>query len=396
VTTYVNTAEGGTDGTTVTTGNSGGASGDAFASVLGPWKFSAANKAHGSLGYLCDTSAGATGYWMYHSPTAASQYAVRFYFKLVALPSASRDLFRILDASGTRHCTISLLATNQIALLNAADAGLKTESAALTANTWYRCEIEIDCGTTTSNGTINWRTYLGDSTTPISTAYTSSTVNAGGGTNHGRVQWGTGSSNTIQYAIDDIKIVTGSMTAVGPVATNVAPAVTVGSDQTVASGDTLVLTANATDSDGTVSTLTGAWTTLPSGTTAPTLTGSATGTGTASAALSQTTGALTDVGTYVWTATAADNSGATTTKTITVTVGAARQLEPFATATLPAGTWTQTSGPTVTITGGTFTVPATIAGADLVFSSAGGTVTYHALPHTLWIQQSGTLVPLKV
>ncbi|MER7213223.1 hypothetical protein ABT340_39685 [Streptosporangium sp. NPDC000239] len=55
MTTATNTFEGGTNGTAVSTGNSGGASGTAFSYIDGPPKYSSLRAAHGNLSMLIDT-----------------------------------------------------------------------------------------------------------------------------------------------------------------------------------------------------------------------------------------------------------------------------------------------------------------------------------------------------
>jgi hypothetical protein len=65
-------------------------------------------------------------------------------------------------------------------------------------------------------------------------------------------------------------------------------------------------------------------------------------------------------------------------------------LEPFDRYVLPTGSWSYTSGPAVTITGGnTFTVPATAAGGTLVLTETGGsTLSFTVLPHTFFLAKS--------
>lgn len=87
---------------------------------------------------------------------------------------------------------------------------------------------------------------------------------------------------------------------------------------------------------------------------------------------------------------------ATTVRAHRITITAARPVEPYDTITLPAGDWTQTSGPTITITDGQFTVPATIDGADIALTDGARTIRYHALPHTLWMKAVDSLVPLRI
>lgn len=86
-----------------------------------------------------------------------------------------------------------------------------------------------------------------------------------------------------------------------------------------------------------------------------------------------------------------------TVRVYQVAIGAARTVEPLSTVTLPAGTWTQTAGPTVTVTDGAFTAPADPTGVTLQFvASTGGVVIYRVLPHTVWMKTDDGLVPLTL
>jgi hypothetical protein len=82
--------------------------------------------------------------------------------------------------------------------------------------------------------------------------------------------------------------------------------------------------------------------------------------------------------------TSAGTGGTATTQTV----------EPFTTVNLGAGTWTQTSGPTVTPP--SFTAPALPGGTVLTFTSTGTQVTITVLPHTYFaLGISGTISPLQ-
>jgi hypothetical protein len=79
-----------------------------------------------------------------------------------------------------------------------------------------------------------------------------------------------------------------------------------------------------------------------------------------------------------------------------VTVIAELPVEPFTVITLPTGTWTQTSGATVTIVSNVFTVPATISGSKLTFETSSHKIcVYYALPHTIWKRGTSTWIPLN-
>ena len=180
-----NTAEGGTNGTAVTTGNSGGGSGSAFTFIGGAGAsrsiiFSTAQFMHGSLSYDMSVVAGDT-ILPEMSFTSSPQCANQFYFRLPVLPSATVTIAQLRNASGNA-AKIAILATNKLNIQDATGTTLHTFPTVLLANTWYRVELEAIPGTTTANGTINGGYYLGDTTegSPVDARYASgAAVNAG-------------------------------------------------------------------------------------------------------------------------------------------------------------------------------------------------------------------------
>ncbi|HEY5202584.1 MAG TPA: fibronectin type III domain-containing protein [Acidothermaceae bacterium] len=214
-----NTAEGGTAGTSVTAANSGGASGNPF-TVFSKGSgaalvFSTAAKAHGSLGYALTgasgtaTSVGWNGY-------SATSMAVRFYYNPgPTLPSTVLRLADIRNASGTA-ARVELSAANQIFIQNNAGATLATFAHALQANTWYRVELAIS--TSSSAATINAAYYLLDATTPVDTAFATTTGNTGAAN---ITQVTVGSTATATWTgtsyFDDVATQSPSTAFIGPV-----------------------------------------------------------------------------------------------------------------------------------------------------------------------------------
>ena len=216
--------EGGTAGTTITTGNSGGASGDAFAAVTGTCTFSATGKAHGSLGLLYNVTT--TAWRAYHSFTATSQIAGRIYLTANALPSATVDVFDLINSSFAANVKLRITSAGKLAVVNAAGSAVFTSTASLVAGTTYRIEFQVDVGSTSSNGTIKMQWYTLDGGTAIET-YTTLAGNAGAGVQIVRAQLGDNTSSTVNLTFDDLMYVTDSMTPVGAVSTLPAPADTV-------------------------------------------------------------------------------------------------------------------------------------------------------------------------
>jgi len=175
-----NTAEGGASGTSLTVANSGGASGNAFTVVSkgsgAALIFSNAAAAHGSLGYaLTGTSGTATlmGWNGYSVPSMA----IRFYYNPgTTLPNQVLRLADIRNSTATA-ARVELSASNHIFIQNAAGTTVTTFPHALQANTWYRVELTISVSASTA--TIKAAYYLGTSTTPVDTAYSTTTGNTG-------------------------------------------------------------------------------------------------------------------------------------------------------------------------------------------------------------------------
>lgn len=250
-----NNAEGGTNGTAVTPGNSGGASGTAFLSVSpgasGSIAFSSAWAAHGTLSYLFTPAAGAACSTVLPDATAAPQFARRIYVRLTGYPSAETIFADVQTTGGTTVARLHLTATGALKMVNAAGSAVATFTNVLALNTAYRISIEGTVNATT--GTFNADLYNLDSLTSIeSKAQTN--VNTGS-TNVGRLALGklTAAPSMAPFYIDDIAINTDDANEIGPVASNVAPTANAGPDQTVNAFDTVTLdSTGSTDSDGTI------------------------------------------------------------------------------------------------------------------------------------------------
>lgn len=157
-----------------------------------------------------------------------------------------------------------------------------------------------------------WAIDITDSTSGLQTA---------GGIALGNFTSGAATNAPITVAWDDLTVSDG-------VTANVAPNVSAGADQSVNSGDTVTLTATASDPDGTIASRAWSCTSFPSGGSAPTLTGASTSTATFTAPSTP--------GQYVFQFTATDNGGASSSSSMTVTVKAPATA-PTVNATLSSG-----------------------------------------------------------
>jgi RHS repeat-associated protein len=216
-----NSAEGGTNGTTVTVANSGAGSGDPFNVVTrgtgAALTFATAAAKHGSLGYSLTATSGTTTALTWNGYNATSA-AVRFYYNPGAtLPSTTVRLLDVRNSSGTA-ARILMTSSNQLIVQNTAGTTLKTFPTALSTNTWYRIELGVSISATAA--TVNAAYYPGDSTTPVDTAYSTSTANTGT-TNITTISIGDTTSGTwagTEY-LDDLAIQPGTTSYIGPVPT---------------------------------------------------------------------------------------------------------------------------------------------------------------------------------
>jgi hypothetical protein len=212
-----NSAEGGTNGTGVTTGNSGGASGTAWELVNlgtgGAIAFSNVTPKEGSLCYLC-TPASSQQQFLRWTEAAADSAMLSVYIRFATLPGAT-SYYLALRSTSAQTCQMTISSTGRVAVQDAASTVLSTSAVGevITIDTWYRLELRGVKGTTSSNGTIQAAFYLGDSTTAI-WSYSSATVDAGTAqivnTRIGRSS--SGVADTTPYRLDALQFWTGTDT----------------------------------------------------------------------------------------------------------------------------------------------------------------------------------------
>lgn len=159
-----NTAEGGSDGTTVTTGNSGGGSGDAFTAVGGTPQFSNAVVKRGSLAYRNASAPTGGPHYGEWSHSAAGTIYGRAYFYLASIPAAGTCtlvVFQSLKRDGTglsNADTISISAApGRKVRLNSIDSAASPGSGA-----WFRVEWKWSTDPATSQHTVTVRTFMTD------------------------------------------------------------------------------------------------------------------------------------------------------------------------------------------------------------------------------------------
>lgn len=221
MTLVVNSAEGGTNGATVTTGNSGGGSGTAFTSVnIGAnatLTYDNSQAAHGALSYHCGNNGtiNANSAFVFLPGAASTSYATRFYIRFKTLPGTVGQAFMGLQNGGGWR----IAGTNQFAIKDQSGAAIKTFTTTIVTDVWYRLELEIVRGVGFGpNGYLAGRIFLGDSTTPLE-SYSSNVQNTGDTATFPGVDFGVTGPTPFQLYdlwIDDLAIADNTTTPIGP------------------------------------------------------------------------------------------------------------------------------------------------------------------------------------
>lgn len=217
--TLTNSFEGGSSGTTIIAGNSGGSSGTAFNTVqnttMTALEFSNAQRAHGSLSAHLNgpnTSLGRLQ-WTGLNTTQAGGY---FYFRFNgSLPGAAQDIFT-LRSTGAGAMTVGLSVGNLVQVKNALGTTLNSGGwtvPSFSGSVWYRLNFSCIPNASTTAGTITAELYLADSTVAISgCTYSASNVNAGTA-NIDEMRVGKLTSAVVlEMYVDNLAIATGTTT----------------------------------------------------------------------------------------------------------------------------------------------------------------------------------------
>lgn len=328
-------------GTGVTNANSDdGSAGDAFSTSVGTTStmaFSSVQKAHGSLSYLLTVASTESTYAQW-TVTAGAALSMRFYVYFTTTPSSTSLICQVRN--GAQAAQIGLGSDLRLRVQNAASADLTGASGAnwgaVSLSTWYRIEMVVTKGTTTSDGRIQAKVFPLDSTTPVSTMTLDNAATNTGTVDMSSVRFGRAGAATTSAAqvfyIDDMAA-QDSASFLGPVGSNIPPTVTpVASTYTFVKGASGTFAWTEADTDGTVSSRTVTRISGPGS--APSLTSTTTTSRTATWATQ---------GIHVYEIVATDNGGATSaaaTITVVVTDTSARSVSVAAN----VGPWTNVGG----------------------------------------------------
>lgn len=253
-----NTAEGGSAGVTVTTGNSGAGSGDAFGQITTAgaptYVFSNTTASHDVLSYSISGISGDTAkFYMYNG--GGSNAALRCYIYLSVLPAMSQQLFALQNTSFSFAAVVAINAANKLIVQDAGGTTLYTTTTALNSGVWYRVEMQAVVGATTSTGSLDFQYYTGDSMTADGSYASGATVNTGTASIIRGVFGKLTSSAALNAYFDSFGYDDTTASPLGPYsgASNTAPTAYSGTNQIgVEPYTTITLTATDSDVDGTV------------------------------------------------------------------------------------------------------------------------------------------------
>lgn len=203
---FTQNAEGGTNTTVVTPANSA-TSGSAFTAVETPLTYSTEFAAHGTLSYKSSSTASSYARWALSGDKKAS---LRLYVR-TATATAQDYTFARFTIGGTAVVQVRLQGTNQLRILGATGTVLWTAPLAFPITSFTRVEVDMNVGTTTTDGTLNVAYYAGDSTTALGSQNLAG-VNLGGasGTLDGLYVFKYGGTTSITSWIDDVELRTGA------------------------------------------------------------------------------------------------------------------------------------------------------------------------------------------
>lgn len=154
-----NTFSGGSDGTTITTGNSGGVSGDAFSTVSGSPAFEVDN-ASGFRGPMTGKFTTTSDRVRFDSfSLAARDVWMRQYMYITANPSAETITTFIAQVAGTNNLMVLISTSGKLVIHDVNSVQVGITSASVNTNAWFRVEVFTHTGTTTSNGSFEARLY---------------------------------------------------------------------------------------------------------------------------------------------------------------------------------------------------------------------------------------------
>ncbi len=175
----INNAEGGTDGVTVTTGNSGNLSGTAFSAVgIGTGSaltFTNTVVHDGILAYAVSPGSSANSYVELTPPATMPFIFAQTFVYFTSTPTAAFQLMRFTNTSGVVMANLILTGTSKFAVQNyVGTISGSTSTVSVPTNEWLCCELTVAKSTDGTDGYCLLNIYQAGSTTPYYTFTTNS------------------------------------------------------------------------------------------------------------------------------------------------------------------------------------------------------------------------------
>lgn len=210
-----NNCEGAASGTSLTTANSDdNSAGDALdISTSGTRTYDNAWVNSGSTSWKCEGTSGNTAILAYDRTDPS--VATRVYFRFTGNPSATCGILQARNSGSMGD--VHMRTDGKLQVTDDAGTILFTTASALSPSTTYRLEYLVAKGTTTSNGKVRFAYYLGDSPTPVESAFVSTTANMGTA-DVTSMRFGklTGIASTWAVWFDDVAVEYGATAFIGP------------------------------------------------------------------------------------------------------------------------------------------------------------------------------------
>ncbi len=210
-----NNCEGAASGTTITTANSDdNSAGDPLdISTSGTRIYDNSWTHSGTTSWKCEGTSGNTAILAYDRTDPS--VATRVYFRFTGNPSATCGILQARNSGSMGE--VQMRTDGKLQVTDDAGTILFTTASALSTSTTYRLEHYVAKGTTTSNGKVSFAYYLGDSPTPVESAFVSTTANMGTA-DVTSMRFGklTGIASTWAVWFDDVAVEYGATAFIGP------------------------------------------------------------------------------------------------------------------------------------------------------------------------------------
>jgi hypothetical protein len=198
-----NTLEGGTNTTTISAANSGGASGNAFDSIVGTGPtFSSTSAAHGSLAMAPLTTTQSMVQWAASIGTPTEIW-IRAYLNIQGNPSANCPFIYVRDqTNAANNCGIRVNSSRVLAITANGSTTVVAFTNVPALSTWVR--VELHCLISGGNATCDGRYFASpDAPTATETQTTTQTTTA---TSFGAVRFGANLTSSGQLLLDDVQV----------------------------------------------------------------------------------------------------------------------------------------------------------------------------------------------